>query len=152
MKLRERLASLRRQRGLTLREVSDRVQALTGEKVSLPWLSELEHHDKLPSLEVLIRLARVYDLSVQALLAPVYFEDGTPQQIRLAAIAGAPVPLSLEAVVHEAVSESLSSATALDDKTRSALAEAIASGVRAGLVCWLEESPRRVERQPSLSA
>jgi hypothetical protein len=54
--------------------------------------------------------------------------------------------------VHEAVSESLSSATALDDETRSALAEAIASGVRAGLVCWLEESPRHVERQQPLSA
>src|SRR5689334_5109736 len=115
MKLRERLASLRRQRGLTLREVSERVQALTGERVSLPWLSELEHHDKLPSLEVLIRLARVYDLTVQELLAPVYFEDGTPQWLRHAALAEAPLPLHLEAVVCAAARESLSSVTALDE-------------------------------------
>src|SRR4051794_2558149 len=102
MKLRERLYNLRRERGLTLREVSERVQQLTGEKVSLPWLSELEHHDKLPSLDVLIRLARVYDISVQTLLAPVYFDEGTPHHIRHAATPEAPLPFNLEPVVFEA--------------------------------------------------
>jgi hypothetical protein len=118
----------------------------------LPWLSELEHHDKLPSLDVLIRLARVYGLSVQDLLAPVYFEDGTPQILRRAVVPETPLPANLDRAVFETVSASLASDTALNEATRNAIAEAVASGVRTGLACWLEDLPRRSKTQEPRSA
>ncbi len=78
MQLRDRLAELRRERGLTLRALRERVLARTGAVLSISYLSELERTDALPSLETLARLARAYDLSPQDLLAPVDLPAGDP--------------------------------------------------------------------------
>jgi len=76
MHLRDRLAELRRERGWTLRALRQRVQDLTGATLSISYLSELERTDALPSLEMLARLARAYDISPQDLLAPVDLPGG----------------------------------------------------------------------------
>ncbi len=78
MQLKDRLGELRRERGLTLRALRERVLARTGAVLSISYLSELERTDALPSLETLARLARAYDLSPQDLLAPVDLPAGDP--------------------------------------------------------------------------
>lgn len=90
MKLSDRLAELRRERGLTLRDLRELVEQRTGEKLSISYLSELERTDTLPSIEILIRLARAYDMTTSDLLAPVdFFEESTdaqyPEGLRLLA-------------------------------------------------------------------
>lgn len=79
MRLAERLAELRRAREVTLRELRDRIEQRTGERMSVSYLSELERLDTTPSVEVLTRVARGYDLSLQELLAPVDFRIGTSE-------------------------------------------------------------------------
>ncbi len=90
MKLRERLAGLRRERGWTLRELRERIEERTGERTSISYLSEVERADGYPSVETLARLARAYDLTLQQLLAPVEIlgsdadgEDHYPRALRL---------------------------------------------------------------------
>jgi transcriptional regulator with XRE-family HTH domain len=78
MQLKDRLGELRRERGLTLRALRERVLERTGAVLSISYLSELERTDALPSLETLARLARAYDLSPQDLLAPVDLPAGDP--------------------------------------------------------------------------
>jgi len=78
MQLKDRLRELRRERGLTLRALRERVLERTGAVLSISYLSELERTDALPSLETLARLARAYDLSPQDLLAPVDLPAGDP--------------------------------------------------------------------------
>lgn len=87
MKLNDRLAELRRERGLTLRDLRERVEQRTGEKLSISYLSELERTETMPSIEILIRLARAYDMTTNDLLAPVdFFEQSTdarfPESLR----------------------------------------------------------------------
>ncbi len=76
MQLRDRLAELRRDHGLTLRALRERVLERTGAVLSISYLSELERTDALPSLETLARLARAYDISPQDLLASVDLPAG----------------------------------------------------------------------------
>ncbi len=71
--MKDRLAELRKERGLTLREVRDLVQERTGERVSVSYLSELERTETVPSVETLLRLCRAYGLTLNDLLAPVDF-------------------------------------------------------------------------------
>lgn len=71
MKLKHRLAELRRERGITLRELRERIRERTGEKLSISYLSELERTDTIPSVKTLARVAAGYDLSLYDLLAPV---------------------------------------------------------------------------------
>lgn len=71
MKLRDRLAELRREKNITLRELRERIEEHTGEKLSVSYLSELERMDAVPSVETLARVAAGYDLSLYDLLAPV---------------------------------------------------------------------------------
>ncbi len=75
MKLNERLAELRREASLTLRELRDRIESRTGERLSVSYLSELERTDNIPPLDTLARLAHGYDLTLADLLAPVDFFD-----------------------------------------------------------------------------
>lgn len=71
MELRHRLAELRRERGITLRELRERIHERTGTRLSISYLSELERLDTVPSVETLGRVAAGYDLSLYDLLAPV---------------------------------------------------------------------------------
>lgn len=71
MQLRHRLAELRRERDITLRELRERISERTGERLSISYLSELERLDTAPSIETLGRVAAGYDLSLYDLLAPV---------------------------------------------------------------------------------
>ncbi len=81
MELRERLAELRREEGLTLRQLRDRIEALTKERISISYLSEIERLDTTPSIDTLAKIARAYDISVADLLAPVdFFEERTEAQ------------------------------------------------------------------------
>ena len=78
MKLNERLAELRRESGLTLRELRDRIAGRTGDRVSVSYLSELERTDSVPPMDTLLRIAQGYDLTLGDLLAPVdFFADPT---------------------------------------------------------------------------
>ena len=76
MRLWERLAELRRERGYTLRDLRDRIEEKTGERLSISYLSELERTDTSPPIETLVRIARGYDLSLHNVLAPVDFYGG----------------------------------------------------------------------------
>ena len=60
-----KLRSLRHGRGLSLADASDEAD------VSLPYLSEIERGEKLPSLTVLLQIAASYGLTVAELLADV---------------------------------------------------------------------------------
>lgn len=71
MELRHRLAELRRERGITLRELRERISDRTKERLSISYLSELERLDTVPSVETLGKVAAGYDLSLYDLLAPV---------------------------------------------------------------------------------
>ncbi len=87
MKLKDRLSELRKENGLTLREVRDLVQKRTGEKLSVSYLSELERTETIPSVETLLRLCKAYDLTLNDLLAPVDFfgkvgESRYPKELR----------------------------------------------------------------------
>lgn len=76
MELRDRLAELRRDEGLTLRQLRDRIEERTGEKISISYLSELERLDTMPSVDTLAKIARAYNMSVGDLLASVdFFEE-----------------------------------------------------------------------------
>lgn len=81
MELKHRLAELRRERRMTLRELRERISERTGTKLSISYLSELERLDTVPSVETLARVAAGYDLSLYDLLAPVdsplLFSGGT---------------------------------------------------------------------------
>ena len=76
MKLNERLRELRRERGLTLRELSEAIEKRTGERLSVSYLSELERKDAVPSVETLARIAGGYGVSLPEILAPVDFYGG----------------------------------------------------------------------------
>ena len=76
MRLKDRLAELRQDRGWTLRALRAQVLELTGANLSISYLSELERTDALPSLETLARLAAAYGISPQDLLAPVELPAG----------------------------------------------------------------------------
>lgn len=71
MELRHRLAELRRENGMTLRVLRERISERTGTKLSISYLSELERTDTVPSVETLGRVAAGYGLSLYDLLAPV---------------------------------------------------------------------------------
>ena len=71
MELRHRLAELRRERAITLRELREQISDRTGERLSISYLSELERLDTVPSVETLGKVAAGYDLSLYDLLAPV---------------------------------------------------------------------------------
>lgn len=75
MKLNQRLAELRREEGLTLRELRERIEQRAGERLSVSYLSELERTDNIPPLETLARLAQGYDLTLADLLDPVDLFD-----------------------------------------------------------------------------
>jgi transcriptional regulator with XRE-family HTH domain len=71
MLLKDRLAELRRARGLTLREVRDLIEERTGEKLSVSYLSALERNETAASVEMLNRIAGGYSISLRDLLEPV---------------------------------------------------------------------------------
>ena len=81
MDLKSRLAELRRDEGLTLRELRDRIRERTGDAVSIGYLSELERVDSVPSVDVLAKIAVGYGISVGELLRPVDFFDA-PDAVR----------------------------------------------------------------------
>lgn len=78
MLLRERLAELRKARGFTLRELRERIQDRTGERMSVSYLSELERLEMTPSVEVLTRIAMGYDMTFQDLIGPIELGDLAP--------------------------------------------------------------------------
>lgn len=81
VKLKDRLAELRRQRGLTLRELRERIEQQADAQLSISYLSELERVDTMPSIEILLRIAQGYGISLHDLLAPVdFFETATEAQ------------------------------------------------------------------------
>jgi|GEM_PF-2210800 len=75
MELRERLASLRRERGYSLRELRQRIEDRTGERMAISYLSALERAERAPSIETLSRIAAGYDMSLTELLAPTNLGD-----------------------------------------------------------------------------
>lgn len=75
MELKDRLTQLRQERGYTLRELRDRIERETGDRMSFSYLSSLERVGRTPSIEALTHIAAGYGLSVQALLAPVGFDE-----------------------------------------------------------------------------
>ena len=62
---------LRRERGITLRELAELAQ------VSVPYLSEIERGRKEPSSEILAAICRALDLELTDLLAEVQFDLAT---------------------------------------------------------------------------
>lgn len=75
MKLNDRLRELRKERGLTLRELRDHIEEKTGAKLSISYLSEIERKEAVPSVETLARVAGGYGISLQDLLGPVNFYE-----------------------------------------------------------------------------
>ncbi|MEA2498883.1 MAG: hypothetical protein QOH26_1288 [Actinomycetota bacterium] len=73
MELKDRLAELRRLRGYSLRELRERIERATGERMAISYLSSLERLGGTPSVESLTRIAAGYGLTVQDLLEPVDF-------------------------------------------------------------------------------
>lgn len=67
--LAERVRWLRKQRDYTLRDVSERSH------VALSFLSDIERGRTIPSLPVLERIARVYDLTLGEALVGVVIAD-----------------------------------------------------------------------------
>jgi len=65
----DRTAELRKERGLTLRDLRNLIEEQTGTRLSISYLSALERSQAVP--EILARLARGYQLSLPDLLAPV---------------------------------------------------------------------------------
>jgi XRE family transcriptional regulator, regulator of sulfur utilization len=94
MKLHERLAELRREHRITLRELRERIRAHADQDLSISYLSELERTETAPSLKTLTSVAAGYGISVGALLAPVGAESleqssGLPNGLRTLAEEGA---------------------------------------------------------------
>ena len=75
MELKERLATLRRSRKYSLRELRERIERESGEAMSISYLSELERRGGTPSMEVLTRIAAGYGMTVRDLLAPVELDE-----------------------------------------------------------------------------
>lgn len=75
MELKERLAKLRSERGFSLRELREKVEEATGQKIAISYLSSLERVGGAPSVDTLAALAAGYGISVEALLAPVKIHD-----------------------------------------------------------------------------
>ncbi len=73
---------LRRERGITLRELAERAQ------VSVPYLSEIERGRKEPSSEILAAICRALELELTDLLNEVQFD--------LATAVRATLPISLQ--------------------------------------------------------
>ena len=77
---------LRRERGITLRELAELAQ------VSVPYLSEIERGRKEPSSEILAAICRALELELTDLLAEVQFDLATavrstlPVRLQTAAI------------------------------------------------------------------
>jgi len=77
---------LRRERGITLRELAELAQ------VSVPYLSEIERGRKEPSSEILAAICRALELELSDLLAEVQFDLATavrstlPVRLQTAAI------------------------------------------------------------------
>jgi transcriptional regulator with XRE-family HTH domain len=77
---------LRRERGITLRELAELAQ------VSVPYLSEIERGRKEPSSEILAAICRALDLDLSDLLSEVQFDLATavrstlPVRLQTAAI------------------------------------------------------------------
>lgn len=71
MKLKDRLAELRRAQRLTLRELRDQIEESTGERLSVSYLSSLERNETAASIEMLNRIARGYGMTLRDLLEPV---------------------------------------------------------------------------------
>jgi transcriptional regulator with XRE-family HTH domain len=65
-----RIRSIRQSQGHTLADIA------TASGVSLPYVSEVERGAKLPTLEVLTRLADALELTVVELLSGVHPYDG----------------------------------------------------------------------------
>lgn len=91
MKLKDRLAELRREHSFTLRDLRDRIEEQSGAKLSISYLSELERNDTMPSVEILARIAKGYGVSLQDVLGPVdFFEEATdaqyPESLRTLAV------------------------------------------------------------------
>lgn len=76
MELKERLSTLRRSRKYSLRELRERIERETGEKIAISYLSELERLGGTPSMEVLTRIATGYGLTLHELLEPVDIVGG----------------------------------------------------------------------------
>lgn len=72
VKLQDRARWLRKQRGYTLRDVEQR------SGISISFLSEIER-GAIPSLAIMERLARVYDLSLGEALVDVEIEQEANQ-------------------------------------------------------------------------
>lgn len=83
MELKDRLATLRRSRGYSLRELRERIEKQTGEKMAVSYLSSLERLGGSPTMEALTRIAAGYDMSVKDLLEPVegYGSPSYPQTL-----------------------------------------------------------------------
>lgn len=72
-----RLRQLRTERNLTLAVIAQR------SRISLPYLSEVERGRKLPSLDILERLAGTYGLTVVELLSGVdVYDKPRPRSLR----------------------------------------------------------------------
>lgn len=92
MELRERLAQLRRSHGFTLRDVRERIEAATGERMAISYLSALERVERAPSIETLSRIAAGYGITLQELLKAVGSDKlGSP----------APYPEGLQAAARK---------------------------------------------------
>lgn len=76
MELKERLARLRNERGYSLRELRDRIEHATSERLAISYLSELERTGGTPSVDKLARIAAGYEMTLQELIAPVAFNEG----------------------------------------------------------------------------
>jgi transcriptional regulator with XRE-family HTH domain len=71
MDLRERLAALRRDHHLTLKQLRDRIEERTGERLSVSYLSAIERSASAPPIETLARIGAAYGLSIRQVLQPV---------------------------------------------------------------------------------
>ncbi len=71
MELRERLAQLRRSHKFTLRDLRERIEAATGERMAVSYLSALERVERAPSIGTLSRIAAGYGITLQELLQAV---------------------------------------------------------------------------------
>lgn len=69
--LSERFASIRAERGWSLRDVRDAVERATGHKIAFSYLRTIEHEGATsPSVATLVRIAAGYGMTAQELLAP----------------------------------------------------------------------------------
>lgn len=93
MELKARLATLRRERGYSLRELRQRIEDRTGEQMAISYLSALERVGRAPSIEALGRIAAGYDMSLTELLAPT--------DLRTDAGNTSALPPGLERIVRE---------------------------------------------------